>query len=285
MKKYVFENDNGQTLTVSYDTEIFLIDVDGVSKADYDIETVKQAGLDGERYKGGSRAKRPISFVFGIPYNYDLYSDRLHAFFAQGIGGTLYSYLDTRTRKIEYIPESVEVEPTGVLRQASISIICPNPMFKDSNGTITTMAIWEDLIAFPTVGGLEIPEQFEVTRKVNSLIKSIYNSSGVVSGLVIEFYATGAVSMPSLIDINRHEQFQLKDTMPLQNGDRVRIDTDALTVTLTRAGKTSNIITSKKYGSKWLQLHPADNLFRYDAAEGIDNLSVTIESNQLYGGE
>lgn len=285
MKKYVFENDNGQTLTVSYDTEMFLIDVDGVSKADYDIETVKQAGLDGERYKGGSRAKRPISFVFGIPYNYDLYSDRLHSFFAQGIGGTLYSYLDTRTRKISYIPESVEVEPTGALRQASISIICPNPMFKDSTGTITSMAIWEDLIVFPTIGGLEIPEQFEVTRKVNSLIKSIYNSSGVVSGLVIEFYATGAVSMPSLIDINRHEQFQLKDTMPLQNGDRVRIDTDALTLTLTRAGQTSNIITSKKYGSKWLQLHPADNLFRYDAAEGIDNLSVTIESSQLYGGE
>ncbi|MEG2617754.1 MAG: phage tail family protein [Oscillospiraceae bacterium] len=285
MKKYIFENDSDQTLTVSYETEMFLISVEGVSKAEYDIETVKQAGLDGERYNGGSRAVRHIDFVLGIPCNYDLYSDKLHAFFAEGIGGTMYSCLGPRTRKIRYTPAGVEVDPAGALREASISITCPDPMFKDKASTITSMANWEDLIIFPVLGGLQIPVQFDVTRKVSSLIKSIYNSSGVTSGLIIEFYATGAVRMPCLINVNRHEQIQLKDTLPLQNGDRVRIDTEALTVMLFRAGQTSNIITSKKYGSKWLQLYPADNLFRYDAVAGINNLSVTIESNQLYGSE
>ena len=123
-----------------------------------------------------------------------------------------------------------------------------------------------------------------MTEKVNTLIGNVRNDSAVPMGLTVTFRATGTVVNPSLYDINRYELMQINTTM--HAGDVIMITTGDgnKRVKLFSGGVTSNISNLMQYPPKWLKAYQGDNLFRYNAASGIDALSVSILSTPAYWG-
>ena len=159
-------------------------------------------------------------------------------------------------------------------------MICPDPKFYALTDNLTELAVWEGLIEWP----LEIIEPFEVTRKVNSLIGNVYNPSAVPMGLTATFRASGTVVNPSLYDVNRHELMQINTTMHSDDIITVTTGDGNKRVKLVSGGVTTNINNMMQYPPHWLQAQQGDNLYRYNADEGIDNLSVNIVSTEAYWG-
>jgi hypothetical protein len=281
MKRVVCENQQGQQIEFRYDGyPLRLSDTDGFSAAEYTVSTSQNSGQDGENYNGSQAKKRNPVITANIFEDYQQWGDRLRSFFQPRSWGTVYAYDGGDGRKAAYQVEKIDIEETGTVRDATISLICPDPKFYALTDQITQLAIWQGCIKFP----LHIVNPFRVTEKVNTLIGNVRNDSAVPMGLTVTFRATGTVVNPSLYDINRYDLMQINTTM--HAGDMIVITTGdgSKRVRLLSGGATSNIGNLMQYPPKWLKAYQGDNLFRYNAGSGIDALSVSILSTSAYWG-
>lgn len=274
-------NQNGDRLKLSWTAPLWIKSVSGIG-ADFTVTTSKSSGQDGANYTGATADVRNIVIVLDVRKDdYVEQRNRLYQFFQPRGEGTIYHTDGGITRKTGYYVESVEPSGAGVLKNITVSLLCPDPKWYDTEEQLTELASWEGLIEWD----LEITEEpFEVTRKVNTLIGNVYNGSNVTQGLTVKFMATGEVVNPSLFDVNQQELMKLNLTM--HSGDVVVITTSQgnKRVKLTSGGVTTNINNYMAYPPVWLQAYQGDNLYRYDADSGIDNLNVSIIHTQAYWG-
>lgn len=283
MKRVVCENQQGQKIEFKYDGyPLRLYSTSGFSSTEYTVHTSQNSGQDGENYNGSQANKRNPVITANIFENFPEWGDRLRSFFQPRSWGTVYAYESDEDvgRKATYQVEKIDIDESGMPRDATISLICPDPKFYALNDQLTQLAVWQGCIRFP----LRITEPFHVTEKVNTLIGNVNNPSAVPMGLTVKFMASGAVVNPSLYDVNRRELMQINTTM--HAGDVIVITTadGNKRVKLISGGVTTNINNLMAYPPKWLKAYQGDNLFRYNADEGIDNLSVSILSTQAYWG-
>lgn len=280
--KIVCENSNGQQLAMGWFPPLWIASVDGLG-TEYNVYTSKNSGQDGENYNGSDAKMRNIVITLDVKKsNFQAQRNRLYSFFQPRAQGVLYYYEGDESRKIAYQVE--KVEPGGTdndeVRTLMVSLICPDPKFYALEEQLTQLATWQGKITWP----LRLHNPFVVTTKINTLIGNVYNPSTVPMGLTIKFMASGTVVNPSLYDINRQELMQINTTM--HAGDIIIVTTGDgnKRVRLISGGVTTNINNKMKYPPKWLKAYQGDNLFRYNADEGIDNLSVSILSTQAYWG-
>jgi hypothetical protein len=252
MKQVVCENEQGETIEFTYDGDpIRLSSTDGLSSAEYTVNTSQNSGQDGENYNGSQANKRNPVITVEIFSDYQAQRDKLYSFFQPRSKGALYAYDGGGGRKANYYVEKIDTEETGVVRSATISLICPDPKFYALDDNLTQFAIWQGGIRFP----LQITDPFTVTKKVNTLIGNVNNPSAVPMGLTVTFRATGTVTNPSLYDVNRRELMQINTTM--HAGDVIIITTadGNKRVKLISGGATSNINNLMAYPPKWLKAY------------------------------
>ena len=274
----------GEAVTIGFRWPLWLDDVDGLTASDFDVQTEKANGQDGEYYKGSTANKRNIVIYAWIKDDHRAMRDRLYSFFQPRETGTLYVTDGDTTRKIDYKTEFVKIEPTGQQRKATISLICPDPLFKATEDDRVDMATWEGLIEWPN-DVQEIPAApFEMTTKTSTLVATIENTSNVARGLTVRFKATGTVINPSLFEVQTQKGFKV--TAEMHAGDVLTVTTGLKNkrVRLTTGGEEQSANNLWVYGSTWLQAEPGDNVFRYDAESGIENLEVTVSSTPAFWG-
>lgn len=159
-------------------------------------------------------------------------------------------------------------------QRALLQFTANDPYIYESTTQSVDIATWIGAFEFP----LEIPEEgIEMGYRSESLIANVFNGGQDSTGMLIRFKALGTVVNPSLINVNTYEEFRMNFTM--QGGDTVEISTyqGRKTITLIRNNVRSNIFHTRQLLSKFLQLEVGDNLFRYDAESGIDNLEVQMQ--------
>lgn len=149
-----------------------------------------------------------------------------------------------------------------------------DPYIYESDSKAIDIALWQPSFEFP----LEIPvEGIEMGYRARSLIANVFNDGQDETGMNIRFRALGSLSNPSLLNVNTYELLRLN--MDLEGGDVVDISTykGRRSITLTRMNAETNVFNRLDFqNSTFLQLSVGDNLFRYDADEGIDNLEVSM---------
>lgn len=148
-----------------------------------------------------------------------------------------------------------------------------DPFFYAKDEQKVDIALWVGAFEFP----LEIPEEgIEMGYRAPSLIVNVLNDGQESTGMLIRFKALGTLTNPSLINVNTYDELKLNSTMTA--GDIVEISTykRRKSVTLIRNGLKTNIFNSLDINSNFLQLEIGDNLFRYNADSGLDNLEVSM---------
>ncbi|MFB8985000.1 phage tail family protein, partial [Clostridioides difficile] len=101
----------------------------------------------------------------------------------------------------------------------------------------------------------------------------------------IQFKALATVDNPSLFNVNTREYIKINRT--LEAGDLLEITTEFANkrIELVKSNyERINVFNWIDLDSEFLQLEVGDNLFRYDADVGIDNLEMSIYYNPLYLG-
>lgn len=207
---------------------------------------------------------------------------------------TLTIETDNRIAEIQGYVESNDPNIFSSSEGSDISIICPNPFFYSAGEKKATIFSGvEAMFEFPfcndslTEALLEMGEIQHQTEKV-----VVYNGDAEI-GVVIKIHAVGEAINIAIFNTGTREVFRLNtDKMKTLTGS-VIIDGDDIiintvkgqkSITLQRAGKTTNILNCVEKGSDWFRLAKGDNVFAYTAETGSTNLQFKIENQIAYEG-
>lgn len=186
--------------------------------------------------------------------------------------------------QLRFLPDSsikysvTIAENNEVICKFKISGMAANPMFKDSSETRASAASTKGMFHFPLI--MNKKEQNPPTVlfgiKESSLTVNVYNSGAVGTGMRIVFKALGTLENPSLINVYTQEYFKINKTMHAGEVIEVVTTIGEKKVIAKVNGIEMNYFRYRDLDSTWLQLDIGDNLFRYNADSGLDNLEVYI---------
>lgn len=186
--------------------------------------------------------------------------------------------------KIDFIPDetikySISVaENNEIFCKFQISGTAPNPLFSDVFETMSTFVETAPCFHFPLVMSTNLPDKGIIFgKRTASLIVNLVNKGSIAVGMKIVFKAKGTIINPSLVNVNTQEEFTINKT--LAAGEEIEVTTIIGEKSIKgRVGNNdfTNYFMYKSIDSSWLQLDIGDNLFRYNADDGIENLDVFV---------
>ena len=284
MFKCRIENTKKDILTLTQNESNFqVLSVQGLNPPSAQVNTSKIAGLDGARFNSSSLNVRNIVITIKLRGNIEKNRIKLYSFFRSKEWCKFYYSNDSRNVYIEGYVENVECDLFTNNEIMQISILCPNPYFKNAEMIIDdiskTLAAFEFPFAIDESG-------VEISSINNSKITNIINKSESESGLIIEIDIFDSVNKIQLNDIITGDLFILNYEF-LQN-DKVVIDTNKgnKSIKLIRNGKTINLFAAMSNDSTFFQLNIGDNFFSYLVDDGAndDDVHILFKHYTLYGG-
>lgn len=281
MFEITIQNQYGERLSLTNTPDYTVYEIDGLGPGNATINTSTVATFDGTRFNSSRLEQKNL--VISIAINEDVEQNRIRLYQYIKTKQPIRVYYQNQSRDV-YIDGYVENMEIGFFEQkqsVQVSIICPDPFFKDVDEYITELSKIIPLFTFP-FGIEEKGVPFSELRP--GIIKSIINEGDVESGVIIELLAIGPAKNPKIYNVDTREAFGL--TVEVQEGDKITINTNPgqKSVTLLSNGTETNIINAIERGSSWFKLRAGDNVFTYIADELAENLICYFKHVDKYEG-
>jgi hypothetical protein len=275
------KNHIGEVLSLSTSSKYTLYKVTGLQPPASAVNTSNNATSDGVTVNSVRVDKRNIVLYIALEGDVETNRINLYKYFPLKQTVTIYFKSGKRDVYIKGKVELIECDFFSKKQVVQVSIICPQPYFKAVNDIVSYFSDVSPLFEFPFSMSEAGVEFSAITTNIR---KSIINSGDVPSGLIIDLYAIGTVVNPIIYDVFKRTHIKLTYTM--EAGDRIIINTNhgEKSITLVRAGESTNIMGYLYPTSSWLTLESGDNVFTYDCESGNSNLQLTFSSSVLYGG-
>lgn len=285
-KKLIYINSLGEELELTNSAPFLLQNFD--TSVNVNIYSTKGMSQDGYTYLGNTLDKGDLSLEFSVIANSEEelidYKDRIYKVFNPKLDEGWLIYKDnTKERKIKCevnkIPYFTIVNST--VNKCLINLTANNPSWLDIIEDKEEIALWKGDFSFE----LELlADGIEMGHREPSLIVNVNNNGDVECGMRVEFKALATLTNPSILNVNTQEFIKINKTMTA--GEIISVSTyfGNKKVISTLNGITTNAFNSIDWQSTFLQLHTGDNLFRYNADSGLDNLEVSIYYQQQYLG-
>jgi hypothetical protein len=264
-----------------------LVDITGLYSFENDVATNDNTMTDGAVYLGSTTKKRNIVMTIRDKSDHKANRQILYTLFkSKSIGKLIYKENDEE-RMIEYRVESADIDGTKNSRTATVSLICPDPFFKDLYDIDIQMAGW--------ASDFEWQHEFidggeEFGTRVKSSLKEIDNESAADHiGITATMTFDGSVTNPSLLLVEQGQKIQVGTSshpLNLVVGDIITITTSTYhkNVYLTHNGVQTSVNEFLSEDSQFMQLVHGANTFKYDADVGADNMNVKISYRLHYMG-
>lgn len=284
MFKCRIENTKKDILTLTQNESNFqVLSVQGLNPPSAQINTSKNAGSDGASFNSSSLNVRNIVITIKLRGNIEKNRIKLYSFFRSKEWCKFYYSNNSRNVYIEGYVENVECDLFTNKEIMQISILCPNPYFKNAEMIIDdiskTLAEFEFPFAIDESG-------VEISSINNSKITNIINKSESESGLIIEIDIFNSINKIQLNDIITGDLFILN--YEFVENDKVIIDTNKgnKSIKLIRNGKNINLFAAMSNNSTFFQLNIGDNFFSYLVDDGAndDDVHILFKHYTLYGG-
>lgn len=275
---------NNKILEITKDTPYKLLEIDGIESAEFQLNITSNTQFDGSTVSGKRIDKRPISIVADYKGdNKEIERRKLISFFNPKHIGTLIVNYGGVERSINYEIENFKSKLVNIHDTLSflVDLICPNPFFTDLVENKKEIALWKADFKFP----LSIPSTGIIFgHREPSTIVNVINGGDVETGLRVEFKALATLTNPSLLNISTGEFIKIEKGMVA--GEIISISTypGAKKVESILNNVTTNAINYLAFQSAFLHLDVGDNIFKYEADTGIDNLECSIYYTSQYLG-
>lgn len=279
----VLENEKGQQIKLTNNNDYAITDMDGLNPPSASIVTSETSLFDGAKFVSSKTETRQLDIAIAIQRNAE--ENRI----------VLYNVVRTkqyikvsykngrRDVFIEGYVSDFNIDYFAQMQEATISILCPEPYFKDAEEIIAGVNLIIAKFTFPFA--IEATKKVTLGEYEEVLEANVVNDGDVESGMVIEIHANGEVKNPVIYNRETTEFFGLD--IELEQGDSVYINTTVgqKSVQLFRDAEYINIFNYIKQYSTWLQLAQGDNIFTYEADEDTtSNMDVTFTYRHLYQG-
>ena len=279
------ENKRGKQLSLTKNQNEFqLVGVSGLNPPTASISLVDniKSGANFIHSRVGTR-----NIVINLVINGDVEENRLLLFQYVQTKEYIKVYFETYTKKvwIDGYVESIEVDNFQLKTTCQISILCPEPYFKDLSETIENMNIIEPRFYFPFY--TTEPKPFSIYSSI--AILNLLNKGNVESGMTIEIFARGEVINPIIYNRETTEFIGIgNDDRPftMQRGDTIVITTHTNNkkVKLIRNAVETNIFNLLRENSTFLELSTGDNIFTYSANQGNEYMDIYFKYYSNYEG-
>ena len=275
------ENSKGEKLELTSDPSYSVAGIEGLYPPSATINTSALATSDGAKYNSSRANVRNIVIELFIESPVEENRIRLYKYVKTKERIRFYYKNDTRNVFIDGYVESMPIKMFEMKQGVQISIVCPDPYFRDVTETLVDFASVSSLFEFP----FAIEESgTEMSRLEVGAELPIVNQGDVKTGVTITLRSSGLVLNPKIYNVTTEEWFILDLEMNI--GDVITIITEngKKSVKMVHEGIERNVINDLRHGSKWLQLEPEDNIFTYTADEFPYNLSCQFLVHNKYEG-
>lgn len=271
-------------------TPFYLAHLDGVYEADNNVFISDNTMTDGATYQNSIAKKRNIVITAIADPSNSMYNqanrDALYLLFRKGEMGTFIYTEDGVSREIDYVSERIS-RMNNKTRAFTISLICPNPMFRDIEPQSVSMASW--------LGNFEFLHEFvaegeEFGNKSSERSVNIRNDTARNNiGITVTISCNGTVVNPTITRIESDEKLTVgSEAKPFEmgTGDELIITTATNNkhVRLSRNGRLTEVNEYLTEESEFMQLMYGDNNMTYSAESGEENMSVSIKYTFEYEG-
>jgi len=117
-----------------------------------------------------------------------------------------------------------------------------------------------------------------------SVIVNVLNDGDVESGIRAEITAVSTVVNPKILNVTTGEFLRFQLTLSAEDTLTVSTGYGGKAATYTHEGTTEDALKYLDIDSTFLTLDPGDNLIKYEADEGVDNLQVVVYHSNRYLG-
>lgn len=271
----------------------YLSDFTGLYGADFDVTMINNTLSDGAQHAGTRiKVRNPVLTITNRAAHRDGRA-LLHRVFKPRSEGILEYSDGTVTRLINYYVENIAVESKSVRSDdtgaevATISLLCPDPLFYEPEDRIARMATWMKGFTFKhsfTKAGEELG------YRSKEKIQDIVVESGLDEiGMTIHVAAFGAAKNITITNATSNAVCRVgtSDTpFEMVAGDVLEITSEIgkRHVWYMHEGIRKEINYCLSADSHFLMLRAGHNVVGYSAESGVDNLSVTLVYRMRYTG-
>lgn len=283
MFSLILENQFGNSIELTNNNNYSVLEVVGLHPPDATISTSELALYDGSKFITSKVNARTIDMQIAITQQAEINRIALYSVIKTKRYIKLKYKNGIRDVFVEGYVSSMQIDYHAIPQVVTISILCPEPYFKEAEEIISEIASIINNFTFPFA--IEKENKIPISYYDDVLELNIINYGEIECGTIIELQASGKVINPAIFNSLTTEYFKLNFTM--QEGDLITIDTNIgkKSVTLLRKGSETNIFNSIAEGSKWLTLSPGDNIFTYEADnETTQNMTIRFIYRYQYEG-
>jgi hypothetical protein len=253
------------------------------------IYSSKGMNQDGKNYLGNTLDIMDITLEIALLGKTEQelinYKNKVNKVFNPKLGEGYLIYKDgVKERKVKCIINKIpffNIIKSNRAYNGLISLTANNPFWTDLLESKEEIALWVGDFEFD----LEITEDgIEMEHREPSLIVNVLNEGDVECGMRVEFKALASLTNPSILNVNTGEYIKINKAMIA--GEVISIVTyfGNKKVESFLNGVSTNAFNYIDFQSTFLQLDTGDNLMRYDADIGLDNLEVSIYYMPQYLG-
>lgn len=280
------EPDDGSKYELTQNTEYELINIEGLNPTGATINTYKVGISDGEIYNSSYvNTRNIVLYLLPRNNNYTIEYNRLtlYKYFRPKHKVRLYFQHDSRDVFIDGYVETMEISLYSQLQELQISIICPQPYFKDLSSSIIEFNQIDSGFEFPfsvDSSGVE----FSTMTRIQTC--NCNNYGDVETGMKISIYASGYANGIAFT-LDDTSTFKLTDGLSLDVGDTLTINTnkgEKSVIKLDSNGETTNCINYVDMSSTWLTVGLGQHMISHAVATGYDNLEIRAEFYNMYIG-
>lgn len=286
------ESKTGALLELTHDESNYqVVSITGLNPPKANIYTSAVASMDGAKFKGSKLDMRNI--VVTVRLNGDAEANRLFLYRHLRSGKWCKIHYSNGSRKvfIEGYCETLECDPFTDNEIAQISIVCPQPYFKNAEAMVIdiskAVASFEFPFTFGADGAMYDPEpatddaiEFSTIQKDN--VVNIRNYGEIETGVVITIENLGNSAITNPMIYNDATGDYIKVNLSLSKGHKLVINTNKGEKSVKLDGES--VMYALDAGTTWFVLDVGDNLFSYSADANPENLGVVFEFNALYEG-
>lgn len=281
MLRVIAENKHGDQINLTSNPDYQLLQVTGLTPPTAVINMSKIATTDGSKFNSSSLDTRNIVLMVAPRGDVERSRINLYKYFKSKQYIKLYISNGRRKVWIDGYVDNMDGDLYSNPQVIQVSVICPDPYFKDENDGNTLFSDVMGAFTFPFNIGSEGVELSTISGYSE---RNIYNSSDDEVGVIIELTATGTVADPTIYNLTTGESITIEYEMSV--GDKIIINTrrGEKSVKAIVEGVESNIINNMTRASKWLKLLAGDNVCTYTCVSGAENLMVNINYQSIYEG-
>ena len=298
IKSITVTNHNGDELKIDSlhpsESGLLVVTAEGLDAPKANINMTEYAVIDGSMFNSSRATSRNIVITFQplLP-DFEENRHKVYAMFPVKKKVRLLFETDKRQCYIDGYVESCKANIYSTKNRISVSILCPDPYFREIATTRSMYYRAAPAFHFP-IGTIENPPPYELgILSDNYQVINVDYDGDADTGVLLYLEMDGQVGDITLTNSVTRETMQISTDRvavmtgrALGAGDAIEISTfpGNKYINLIRDGEKTNLISALARDSDWLSLTVGQNQFAYTAVSGKENIVVRVEYATAFVG-